>query len=102
MDAEVSQKPFLCRASQQGQNARNWQQPIIPRIRIAFRGTRTVPSKGWLSDAGRERHLTVDSCSCESDFQKLLQSYSTAMFLVAGGEDKCDVPLLDDVLQENE
>ena len=48
-----------CRASQQGQNARNWQPPIIPRKRMGFRGARTVPSKRWLIDAGCERHQWV-------------------------------------------
>jgi hypothetical protein len=30
------------------QNAQNWQQPIIPKIRLAFRGAKTVPSKAWV------------------------------------------------------
>ena len=39
---------FLYRASQQGHNARNSRPPIIPKIRMGFRGAKTVPSQGWL------------------------------------------------------
>ena len=52
----VSRKSFLCRGSRQGQNARNWRPRIIPRKGLPFRGPEPVPSKGWLFDAGRERH----------------------------------------------
>jgi hypothetical protein len=45
-NAADSKKWLRCRGSQQGQNARNWQPPIIPRIRLPFRDARTVPSKG--------------------------------------------------------
>ena len=46
--------------------------------------------------------FVVHGRACESTFQKLLKSHSTIAFLVAGGEDERNGPLLNDVLQENQ
>ena len=44
----LSHLMFLWCGSQQGQNAHNWRPSVIPRNRVPFRDSKTVPSKVWL------------------------------------------------------
>ena len=56
---QIVENTLISLGSQQGRNARNWQQSVIPKKGLAFGDARTVPSFGCLFDTGREHHLTV-------------------------------------------